>query len=97
MNFSERNRICVICCVEDGIDFDNDVFSKFISTGIGNPVKLSRDKRISIFLNKNGYQMKYNDCILMGYDHKACDNIARMFATRFGMEIMNSVCSVELS
>ena len=97
MNFTERNRICVICCVEDGIDFDNDVFSEFISTGLGNPVKLSRDKRISIFLNKNGYQIKYNECIQMGYDHKACDHIARMFATRFGMEIMNSVCIVELS
>ena len=55
MNFSERERLCVICCVEDGIDFDNGVFSEFISSGIGNPVKISRDKRISIFLNPVSY------------------------------------------
>ena len=97
MNFSERKRLCVICCVEDGIDFDDGDFSEFISSGIGNPVKISRDKRISIFLNKNGYQIRYHECMQVGYRAELCDTKARNFAMRFGMEIMNSVCSVELS
>ena len=97
MNSSERKRLCVICCVEDVIDFDYGDFSEFISSGIGNPVKISRDKRISIFLNKNGYQIRYHECMQVGYRAELCDTKARNFAMRFGMEIMNSVCSVELS
>ena len=97
MNFLERKRLCIICCVEDGIDFDDGDFYEFISSGLGNPVKISRDKRISIFLNKNGYQIRYYECMQLGYEAEVCDTKARIFAMRFGMEIMNSVCSVELS
>ena len=60
-------------------------------------VKISRDKRISIFLNQNGYQIRYHECMQIGYREEICHIKARNFAMRFGMEIMNSVCSVELS
>ena len=95
---TNRNKLSQICCVEEDIDLDEEIFDEFITSGIGNPVRLARDKRIAIFLNKNGYMSRYADLFHIGFSHEKCDEEAFKFAisNSGGMEIMNSCCIIDL-
>ena len=93
-----RKQLAIISCVEDDIDFYQDEFEQFISEGIGNPVSIAREKRISIFLNKYGYMNRYTVLHNNGFNEEFCRIQARLYAINcaHGMQIMNNVCIVDL-
>jgi len=98
LDITSRKNLCIMSCVEDDIDFDEYIFLNFINNEIGNPVEIARDKRMSIFLNKNGFMATYTELYEAGYSHETCRKYSRNAAVNNagGIEIMHHVCIIDL-
>lgn len=72
-----REELSKICSLEDDIEFDENTFSNYIESGIGNPVVLSRNRRKDVFLNKYGFSLIIDDLIFSGVDITIATNVAR--------------------
>jgi len=98
VNSIERKELSVSSCVEDGVEYDETVFSDFVEYGSGNPVILAREKRKSVFMNMNGYGSIFAQ--LMNF-HGLDEDIAKQYAKKrvlyktYGFPPMIPVCVVD--
>lgn len=85
-------------CIEDGIDYDQESFEEFVESGVGNPVSISRKRRITIFLNGFGYSSIISDCVQSGVDFCVAESIAYKNSVHRsrGIPPMNYVCTIDM-
>lgn len=93
-----RHELSVNCCVEEGVDYDSDIFSDFVTFGIGNPVRQARVKRQQVFMNQHRYMIYVSD--YMNYYHIEREDAERnargkVLSVTNGFPPMMNVCNVD--
>ena len=94
----KRKELAINCCIEDGVDYDDDIFSDFVTFSIGNPVRQARMKREQIFMNQNRYLVYASD--YMNYYHLDREDAERnargkVLSVTNGFPPMMNVCKID--